>query len=60
MNSSASMIVLCMNVWHLALIRKMFTVFPLKDTVETPKDAIKDPYVLEFLGLPEVGNRFTN
>jgi len=54
------MIVLCMNVWHLAPIRKMFTVFPLKDTVETPKDAIKDPYVLEFLGLPEVGNRFTN
>lgn len=23
-------------------------------TVETPKDAVKDPYVLEFLGLPEL------
>mgnify|MGYP005773666165 FL=1 len=23
-------------------------------TVESPKDAVKDPYVLEFLGLPEL------
>lgn len=44
-----------MNGLLSAQIRIKFTVWPWKGRpIETPQDAVKDPYVLEFLGLPEL------